>query len=242
MYDGQQAAWLSRADAGKTWAAKAQGVGSWIELDFPSSFAAVGSTSQSCGTHGNIFSDGPFNGSKTPYQCTTGGTAAEGSACVFPFTYYATTYNDCTSSGNNNVPWCYTVSGASINSPWGNCQDCNSNTLGECEARCALDSNCTHFTYWEDDSCETYSRCTLQASHTPMVATQTYAKGVPVVASAMRYANRDAYGREWNEELQLDFEAGPPSRLCYVFAAASGSVIMTWVGLWPHWGINGVRA
>ena len=139
-YDGQQAAWLSRADAGKTWAAKAQGVGSWIELDFPSSFAAVGSTSQSCGTHGNIFSDGPFNGSKTPYQCTTGGTAAEGSACVFPFTYSFTTYNDCTSSGNSNVPWCYTVSGASIGSPWGNCQDCNSNTLEECEARCALDS------------------------------------------------------------------------------------------------------
>jgi hypothetical protein len=52
---------------------------------------------------------------------TTGGTAPEGSACVFPFTYSGTTYYNCTTESNigKREPWCSTSQ--YFNGQWGNC-------------------------------------------------------------------------------------------------------------------------
>ena len=49
---------------------------------------------------------------------TTGGTAAEGSVCGFPFSWNGTSYSACTSDSNGGVGWCYTDEAAA---EWGNC-------------------------------------------------------------------------------------------------------------------------
>ena len=61
----------------------------------------------------------------TSWQCITiGGTAPEGSACAFPFTYGGAAHYSCTTINNFNVPWCST-NGVDCNvvdpCSWGNC-------------------------------------------------------------------------------------------------------------------------
>merc|ERR1719471_1805020 len=55
------------------------------------------------------------------------GTAAEGKACMFPFTYKGTSYFSCTSV-NHDQPWCYTTK----DWYWGNCNcpTCGGNAEG----------------------------------------------------------------------------------------------------------------
>jgi len=54
-----------------------------------------------------------------PASCTTtGGSAPEGSTCVFPFFYNGVTYSECTKVDNLNNPWCGIEA---IPGDWGNC-------------------------------------------------------------------------------------------------------------------------
>lgn len=53
------------------------------------------------------------------HTTTCGGTAMEGAACSFPFTYRGVTHNACTSDGHDQK-WCYTNA---AKTQWGNC-DC----------------------------------------------------------------------------------------------------------------------
>jgi len=58
---------------------------------------------------------------RTQTTCTTtGGTAQEGTACVFPFVYFGSTVYSCTTEDNANVPWCSTTQ--RFNGQWGNCK------------------------------------------------------------------------------------------------------------------------
>ena len=57
---------------------------------------------------------------RTHTTCTTtGGSAQEGTACVFPFVYFGATFYSCTTDDNENVPWCSTTQ--RFNGQWGNC-------------------------------------------------------------------------------------------------------------------------
>ena len=71
---------------------------------------------------------------------TTGGSAAEGSRCVFPFTDSGTTYYKCTTAGRNDgVAWCATTSDYPNDQEWGNCVGCRtSGTLADC--RCSANA------------------------------------------------------------------------------------------------------
>ena len=68
----------------------------------------------------------PWDRSKDPDgTCrTTGGSAAEGSECLFPFNFSGTTYNECTHKGHNRA-WCFTAQtsglGSQESTTWGNC-------------------------------------------------------------------------------------------------------------------------
>ena len=70
---------------------------------------------------------------------TTGGNAAEGSTCVFPFTYSGTTYYKCTTADNSGVAWCATTSDYPNDGEWGNCVGCRTTgTLADC--RCSANA------------------------------------------------------------------------------------------------------
>jgi hypothetical protein len=58
----------------------------------------------------------------TPAPTPTCGGTADGAMCLFPFHYGGTTYTECTTINNGNIPWCNTV-----NSKWGECK-CDSTT------------------------------------------------------------------------------------------------------------------
>ncbi len=49
--------------------------------------------------------------------------AKVGDNCSFPFTYKGVEYSSCTTVEAENA-WCYTVSNAGPNSPWGTCTPC----------------------------------------------------------------------------------------------------------------------
>ena len=53
---------------------------------------------------------------------TTGGTAPEGTACLFPFEYRGVQYNECTTvgTGRNEPEWC-SVEAVYEEGSWGNC-------------------------------------------------------------------------------------------------------------------------
>ena len=51
---------------------------------------------------------------------TVGGSAPEGSACVFPFIYNDVSYSECTTEGNSGVRWCSTD--PVYTRSWGNCR------------------------------------------------------------------------------------------------------------------------
>jgi len=118
----------------------------------------------------NCTTDGESEASTN--SCQTSGGTADGDSCSFPFEYHGVTYVSCTSV-NHDQDWCYTDSGK-----WGNCNsDCEGGvpgcfkanvkyspiddflgaqrsveTSGEaCKARCALDSQCAFFSFWEKE-------------------------------------------------------------------------------------------
>ena len=47
---------------------------------------------------------------------------AHGAACVFPFVYKKTTYNECQHDWFLNL-WCCTVANCDKNYKWGNCKE-----------------------------------------------------------------------------------------------------------------------
>ena len=59
-------------------------------------------------TYSDTYSNSTHNATR-PLVCRTiGGTAPEGSACVFPFVHSGTTHYTCTTENNKGVPWCST--------------------------------------------------------------------------------------------------------------------------------------
>ena len=84
----------------------------------------VGQGDTCCRTVGTPAED---SGGMSGGMCTTGGTAPWNSQCAIPFEYDGTTYSECTTADNNDVPWCYTRSPTGTQtSKWGNCQACDS--------------------------------------------------------------------------------------------------------------------